>query len=35
MLEHLIAFGRLVFPKELIDDDCGICQFGQPGDRFL
>ena len=31
MLEHLIAFGRLVFPKELIDDDCGICLFGQPG----
>jgi hypothetical protein len=32
MLEHLVAFGRLVFQKELIDDDCGICQFAQPGD---
>jgi hypothetical protein len=35
MLEHLAAFGRLVFQKELIDDDCGICLFAQPGDRFL
>jgi hypothetical protein len=32
MLEHLVAFGRLVFQKELIDDDCGICLFAQPGD---
>jgi hypothetical protein len=35
MLEHSAAFGRLVFQKELIDDDCGLCRFAQPGGRFL
>jgi hypothetical protein len=35
MPEHRVAFGRLVFLKELIDDDCRICLFAQPGGRFL
>ncbi len=31
MLQHLVAFGGLVFQEELIDDNCGVRLLAQPG----